>query len=104
MKRVYVAGPMTGILDLNFPAFRAAAVQLRALGHEVVSPAEINEGLEHEGWNACMRRDVAALATCDAIYLLDGWPKSRGARIELQLAKDLGLQWLKSDGRAVDMA
>jgi len=103
MKRVYLAGPMTGLPELNFPAFRAEAERLRATGWDVVSPVEINHGLEHEGWNACMRRDVAALVTCDAIRLLDGWPKSRGARIELQLAKDLGLQWLKSDGIAVDM-
>lgn len=103
MKRIYIAGPMTGLSERNYPAFQAAAVQIRAWGYEVVSPVEINAGLENEGWNACVRRDVAQLATCDAIYLLGGWPKSRGARIELQLARDLGLQWLKSDGSAVDM-
>ena len=40
--RIYVAGPMTGHPELNFPAFHAAATELRALGHHVENPAEIN--------------------------------------------------------------
>ncbi len=91
MSRVYVAGPMTGIPDHNYPAFRAEAARLRALGHEVVSPAEINAGMEGEGWIECMKRDIAALMTCDAIRLLPGWERSKGARLECRVAVDLGL-------------
>jgi hypothetical protein len=69
---------MTGLKDKNFPAFHAAAAALRTEGLEVVSPAEINAGVEHEGWEACMRRDLAHLVTCHAIYLLHGWARSRG--------------------------
>lgn len=94
MKRVYVAGPMTGHAELNFPAFRAEAVRLRAEGWDVVSPVEINHGLEHEGWNACMRRDLAALVTCDAIQMLPDWRTSRGATLEHSVAFELGLQVL----------
>ncbi|MBP7610130.1 MAG: DUF4406 domain-containing protein, partial [Steroidobacteraceae bacterium] len=32
---------MSGRPDLNFPAFTAAATQLRAAGFEVVNPAEL---------------------------------------------------------------
>ena len=39
-KTIYVSGPMSGLPDLNFPAFHAAAAELRALGHTVVNPAE----------------------------------------------------------------
>lgn len=91
--RVYIAGPMTGLPDRNFPAFHAEAARLRALGHDVVSPAEINAGvLQDEGWAACMKRDIAALVTCDAVQLLPAWPTSRGAKLEVELAHALGIR------------
>lgn len=91
-RRLYVAGPMTGYPDLNYPAFTAAAVMLRAAGWEVVSPAEINTGFEHEGWDACMTRDLQQLVTCWGIYLLPGWEQSRGALWELQVAREHDLR------------
>ena len=94
MSRIYIAGPMTGIPAHNYPAFHAEAARLRALGHEVVSPAEINEGLEHEGWSACMRRDLVALASCETLQLLDGHIHSRGAQLEVSIAYALGMEVL----------
>ena len=38
-KRVYVAGPMTGIENFNYPAFNAAADALRAQGYQVTASA-----------------------------------------------------------------
>ena len=31
MTRIYIAGPMSGLPDLNYPAFNAMAERLRAL-------------------------------------------------------------------------
>lgn len=91
--RIYIAGPMTGIPDLNFPAFNAEAARLRAAGWEVLNPAEINP--DHTmAWADCMRRDLAALVTCDAIQLLPNWRASRGATLEYHVARELGLQVL----------
>jgi hypothetical protein len=39
-KRLYLAGPMTGIEDFNYPAFNAMAERLRAAGYEVKNPAD----------------------------------------------------------------
>ena len=39
----YLAGPMSGIPQSNFPAFDAAAKHLRDLGHDIVSPAELDD-------------------------------------------------------------
>ena len=58
MNRLYLAGPMTGIEDLNFPAFHAEAARLRALGYTVINPAEINAD-PNAGWQACMRIERA---------------------------------------------
>lgn len=88
--RWYVAGPMTGIPELNFPAFHAKAAELRALGFHVENPAEINADPKAK-WEDCMRADIARLVTCDAIVLLPGWEKSRGALLEHYLAETLGL-------------
>lgn len=90
MKRVYIAGPMTGLPELNYPAFNAAAARLRALGFEVENPAENPE--PHCGsWLGYMRMAIRQLSQCDGVVLLPGWQESKGARIEHQLATQLGL-------------
>lgn len=81
---------MTGLPGLNFSAFHAAARQLRAMGHFAINPAEIAADPQ-AGWIECMRADIAQLVTCDAIYLLAGWEKSRGARLEFHVATSLDM-------------
>lgn len=93
MKRLYVAGPMTGLPEFNFPAFHAAAAQLRALGFEVENPAE-NPTPECGTWLAYMRMAVKQVATVDGIVLLPGWQQSEGAMVEWRLAVGLGLEAL----------
>lgn len=94
---VYVAGPMTGIPDFNFPAFNAEAAKLRDAGFCVENPAEhgIWEGAE---WQDYLRYDLTRLAICDQIHLLPGWSKSKGACLELHIAKALGMLVSYSDG------
>jgi hypothetical protein len=93
MKRIYVAGPMTGIENLNFEAFNAEAARLRAMGHQVVNPTEINP--DHAmTWRDCMRRDIAELVKCDTIRLLPGWTNSKGASLEAHIAHHLGMEVL----------
>lgn len=91
MKRVYIAGPMTGLPEFNFPAFHAAAAALRSRGFEVENPAE-NPTPACGSWLAYMRMAVAQVATVDAVVLLPGWEQSRGAKVEFRLAEGLGLQ------------
>lgn len=81
----YLSGPMTGLPDLNFPAFHEAARLLRAKGARVVNPAELN--VEKPGWTSAMRVDIKALCDCDAIVLMPGWQRSDGANGELMVAR-----------------
>ncbi|WP_156773566.1 DUF4406 domain-containing protein, partial [Paraburkholderia tropica] len=60
--KLYLAGPMTGYAELNFPLFRAEAARLRALGFEIVNPAELNADPTAQ-WLDCMRIDIAAMMT-----------------------------------------
>lgn len=89
-KRLYVAGPMSGLPDFNFPAFHAAAAALRSRGFDVENPAD-NPAPPCGTWLGYMRLAVRQLATCDEVVLLPGWQKSRGARAEFSLATDMGL-------------
>ena len=115
--RIYVSGPMTNIPDLNRPAFDAAEKRLTAQGHFVINPHDLtpifgtaeviadafsvlysihsNNPILEKQVNlarAVMDADLAAVRSCDAIYLLRGWENSRGAKKELAEALAHGLQ------------
>lgn len=93
--KLYLAGPMTGYLELNFPLFHAEAARLRTLGFEIVNPAEIVTD-KSTPWLDCMRADIKQLVDCDGVALLPRWNESRGASIEHNLARDLGLRVFKA--------
>src|SRR5260370_21926381 len=86
----YLSGPMSGEPGLNFEAFHIAAVDLRARGHEVISPAEINPDL-NANWVDCLLEDVKHLSTCNSVLMLRGWYESYGAQIEHLVAQKLQL-------------
>lgn len=98
---LYISGPMTGLPQLNFPAFSEAASNLRARGFFVINPAELNPDPKAT-WHECMRKDIRALCGCTAIVLLPGWEDSAGARLELHVAQQLGLH-IVSLARALTM-
>lgn len=86
---IYIAGPMSGIEDFNRPAFEAAEIHLRELGHVPLNPGILPTDLP-EG--AYLPISLAMLQQADAIYLLKGWIISDGAQIEARLARRQGLQ------------
>ena len=44
-----------------------------------------------EGLRVVMRRDLEDVLECHAIYMLHGWERSEGARVEHALATMLGM-------------
>jgi uncharacterized protein DUF4406 len=100
--RVYIAGPINGVLDGNKQAFKQRATELEEQGHEPVNPWEVP--VEHDGpctgdptidpvhgYGCFMRKDLQALMTCDGISFLEGWENSRGAKVEHAVAEILGM-------------
>lgn len=90
-RTIYLSGPMSGHLAWNYPAFNAAAESLRALGHSVFNPAEAFDGDASQPRSAYMRLDVAALLEVDAVVTLPGWESSKGATLEVAIARELDL-------------
>lgn len=92
--RIYLAGPMTGYPDLNYPAFHRAAKALRDLGYEVYNPAEY----EGNGTDEFPLREAFTeyvnyiLNRADIIALLPGHENSVGATAELSLARVVKLK------------
>lgn len=88
---IYLAGPMTGLPDYNYPAFHAAAAAWRARGHRVINPAENFDGDVNLPRLVYIRKDLGQLINeCTAIAFLPGWQKSRGATLEHAVALGLG--------------
>lgn len=88
--RIYIAGPISGIEDDNRRAFSRAEDFLLQASHTPINPHKVCEPTDD--YDTCMRKDLQALATCQGIYLLQGWEQSPGALIELERARDLGLE------------
>ena len=111
--KLYLAGPMRGIPEFNFPAFKIAAEILRSRGYEVFNPAEkdnerhgtdISKGnttgdetvaAKTHGFNLREALGVDLAWICehaDGIALLPGWENSKGAKAEHATAVALGLK------------
>lgn len=115
IKKVYIAGPMSGKPDWNFPAFFEAERQLLGMGYEVINPAHndgptVEEALKSAGstdspnhtWAYYMKRDLPHVLSVDALCLLPGWQDSRGAKLEVHVAKAIGLPiYILRDGKMV---
>ena len=110
--KIYLAGPMSGIPQFNYPAFDAASELLRGLGYDVQSPAEMDDpniraaalaspdgshrefqgelerqGHQPETWGDFLARDVKVVADeVEGVILLPRWERSRGARLEVFIA------------------
>ena len=105
MKKVYIAGPMTGYDQFNKPAFMEAEEMLSPL-FDVFNPAveqefkdleECNgfEPLTPEELKRTVRKDLEGLMDCDEIFMLKGWERSTGARAEHAVAVwlDMGISY-----------
>lgn len=109
---------MRGIPEFNFPAFFAAEETLKEAGYIPFNPArrdndhhgvDISKGnstgdeslaASQHGFNLreALGSDLAYIcSTADAIAMLPGWERSRGAQAEKATAEALGLEVMYLD-------
>lgn len=102
MTLLYLAGPMSGIEDFNFPAFNRVEAELRTAGFEVYNPASLGV-LTGWDWEDYLKDALRNMLACEAVALLDGWLASRGAMLEAYVAAQLSMpirawrHWIAKD-------
>lgn len=91
---VLLSGKITGYPYYK-EDFQRAQNTLEQMGHIVLSPLFLPDGLTYDDYMVITR---SFCYVCEAIYMLDGWELSNGATIEYELAKSLGKQiWYESE-------
>lgn len=84
---IYIAGPMTGKDNYNREGFTQAHIFIESKGHTPLNPAKLPRNLDDKKYlPICMTMIDAA----DAVYMLDGWEDSLGAKAEIAYARRQG--------------
>lgn len=95
----YISGPMTGYPDLNRRAFADAASKIEQTRPYtlVIDPSEVSN--PEWGWADYMRHHLRTIVTTKSLTVvtLPGWECSRGARLEVYVAHQLGIPVLPLD-------
>jgi hypothetical protein len=98
-KKVFISGPMTGLPKFNYPKFNTIEKKLIDAGVDCVNPVHVclKYNAEIVQSNPVKFQDMIdeqqkLERECDAIVLLDGWSKSKGVRLELKTALELGMK------------
>lgn len=89
---VYIAGPMTGLPEHNYPEFNKMEDILRKMGYNnVLNPAKIADGDTSKQYSFYIRESLKLVAQADFVIFLNGWEKSKGAKLEKHCADSMGI-------------
>lgn len=98
-KTIYIAGPMSGVADWNYPLFHEVTKAWRAADWTVLNPAESFGGRTDLPYARYMRNALKLVMKAGHIALLPGWQNSKGAQMEALVAARQGYQfWDAIDG------
>jgi len=88
--KIYISGKITGIEDKAFEIFQKADEHLQSMNFETVNPMLLKHNHD-KSWESYMKVCLKALIDCDKIYMLLNWRDSKGAMMELEVARKLGI-------------
>lgn len=91
--KVYISGKITGVSDYKERFEDAISEVLNGIDSnaEIVNPVSIGSKCLSGLWKDYMKLDIKEFIECDVIFMLKGWRKSKGARLEHKIAKSIGL-------------
>lgn len=93
-KTIYISGKITGTDDYK-DRFLKAEQELRSRGFNVLNPVKAGKWLERylapevPTWIQYMKQAIKLMMSADSVYMMKGYKESKGARLELFLAKIL---------------
>jgi len=89
--RIYIAGKITGLdPDVVERNFEETAAWLTRRGHLALNPFELVDQTAGRSYEEYLADALAIMINAaDAVYMLDNWADSKGARLEFYLARRL---------------
>lgn len=101
---IYISGKMTGEPNYrNIFSFAKSYCINKYNTTEIINPVDISDmitykhafseedSFKEENRKIYLKTDLQYLMNCDSIYMIYNWRKSRGAKLEHTVAKELGL-------------
>lgn len=90
--KIYISGQITGLgVEEAKAKFDKGEKALTVQGYIPINPIKVNTPIEGKTWKEYMLDDIKLLFDCEAIFLLNNWRTSKGARIEYLIAKETGM-------------
>ena len=93
-KKIYISGQVAGLdKEIYEDKFNSAEEYLKTIFEEcpIANPIKFTSHMNPvlHTWSQYMLISIEELLKCEIIYMLDNWQLSKGAKIELAIAKTM---------------